>query len=258
MKINTKTMVFIMIGVLLAGGIYIFNVGSKPEGKLNGIDPASYDISATCTEVDDNMLMCNEGNDMYLVLNDTDVGVEKSHIVINEDGDEKINVTYRESSMEDLKNAIEKNGTVSLNLWMTSNGKVEYILMLEESIDNYSETLSGLGDFDPESYNSENTVVSMDNWYVTLAPANYSAENKDKLKEFVKTYEFAENAEYYRVSIKEVMEGKKIKKRNFRYMHINAAVAYEDVEKNNLVRVWFDNEGRIAKMMTIDITKEEE
>ena len=256
MKINTKTMVFVMIAVLLVGGIYIFNIGSKPEGKLKGIDPTSYDISATCTEVDDNMLLCNEGNDMYLVLNDTDVVVEKSHIVINEDGDEKISVSYRNSSMEDLKKAIEKEKSVSLNLWMTSNGKVEYILMLEESINNYSKTLSELGDLDPESYNSENTVLDFDDYSMTLAPANYTAENKDKLKEFVKVHPLADDVNYYKVSIKETMNGEKVEKRNFRYMHVNAAVAAEDLENNNLIRVWFDDEGKSVNVMTIDIVKE--
>lgn len=250
---NTKIMIYIMIAVLIAGAGYLYATGQKSEGVLKGLDPESYDIAATCTKVEDNTLVCNEGNDQFLVLSGTNIYVEKVKRVIEENGDEKTSVSYNEASTKLLKKKINENGSVWLKLWMTPNGKVDCIMIHDETIENKSKTLAELQGLDPNTYNAENIVIDINEKGIKLAPANYSEENKDKLQEFVKTCLFSENVGFYHIDIKEKIKDNKIEARNIQYAKYDFNRTKEAIEKNKQVYVWFNEQGNIDAIMTIKL-----
>ena len=49
MKKNVRTIVYVMILVVVAGGIYLWSQNGSGEDLLGGLDPDSYDVEATCS-----------------------------------------------------------------------------------------------------------------------------------------------------------------------------------------------------------------
>ena len=96
MKKNVRTIVYVMILVVVAGGIYLWSQNGSGEDLLGGLDPDSYDVEATCSGVEDHNLICNAGNDTYLYLDDVDVFLQKIDTTVDEKGDETTKVSYKQ------------------------------------------------------------------------------------------------------------------------------------------------------------------
>ena len=250
---NTKIMIYIMIAVLIAGAGYLYATGQKSEGVLKGLDPESYDIAATCTKVEENILVCNEGNDQFLVLSGTNVYMERVKRVIEENGDEKTTVTYNEASVDILKKKIKENGSAWLKLWMTPNGKVDCIMITDETIENNNRTLSELEGLDLNKYSSENIVLDISEKGIKLAPANYSDENKDKLQEFVRTYPLTDKTRFYHIDIKQTIKDDKVESQNTQYAKYDFAKTKEALQKEKKVYVWFNESGNLDAVMTMNV-----
>lgn len=252
---STKTMIYIMLAVLFAGAAYLFYTGHDDQGALKGIDPESYDIETSCTEIDGNTLTCNEGNDMYLVLSGTKVYKQKIKTTISENGDVKTENIFSDITSSDLKKTIEDTGSVNLRLWMTPNGKIDCVMMVEEVQENKCETLKNLEGLDPGSYNALNLVTAMDTKTITLAPVNYTEENKDKLAEFVKQYNFSSNVKFYHIDIVEEVSMKE--NEEVRTMkHIEYSKSDFEGTKNLLATdrqayIWFDKAGNVENVVTV-------
>lgn len=260
---STKAMIYIMIIVLFAGGIYLFATGHDKEGALRGIDPQSYDIVTSCTKVDGNIIVCNGGNDQFLVLNDTKVYKDKVDSFVDEKGYIEVEHSYSESDVNELKSAIEEKGTVVLKLWMMSNGKIDCIMMVDEILENKSETLAQMNGISPDSYSSESIVTGMKNNRITLAPANYSEENKEKLAEFIRTYRIAEDAGFYHVDlvcetvVDEEYEREQIIPRRITYSEYSYKQTKDFLKKKGHAFVWLDENGVVKNIMTIDTVETE-
>ena len=121
------------------------------EDLLGGLDPDSYDVEATCSGVEDHNLICNAGNDTYLYLDDVDVFLQKIDTTVDEKGDETTKVSYKQYSIEDLQKKTEE-GDLSIRMWLTTTGKVQSIIVLEQSYDNNNASLANLDGLEPSSF----------------------------------------------------------------------------------------------------------
>lgn len=260
---STKIMISIMIAVMLAGGIYLFASGHDKEEALRGIDPSSYDIVASCSQIDGNIIVCNEGNDHFLVLNGTAVYKDKVKSIIEKDGTVDIKHTYSESAVDELQKLVDE-GPVILRLWMTPNGKIDCIMIVEESLENRSETLAAMDGIEPDSYSSENIVTELKKNSITLAPANYTEENKDKLDDFVRSYRISPDTGFYHIDLetkilKDEDSGKEeVIPVKVTYSKYDYKKTLNFLGKDRRVFVWLDDKGMVKNLMTIHEIRDEE
>ena len=258
---STKTMIYIMLVVLFAGAAYLFYTGHDDQGALKGIDPESYDIETTCTEIDGNTLTCNEGNDMYLVLSGTKVYKEKIKTTIEENGDAKTESTFSDIPASDLDKAIKNSGSVNLRLWMTPNGKIDCIMMVETVQENNCKTLKNLEGLDPGSYNAVNLVTAIDDNTITLAPVNYNEDNKDKLAEFVKQYTFSQGVKFYHIDLQVEVKDTKAREvttvKHIEYSKTDFESTKKMLNDNNMVYIWFDKAGNVENVITVTKIQEQ-
>lgn len=256
MKKNVRTIIYLMILVVVAGGVYLWSQSGSGEDLLEGLDPASYDVEATCSQVEGQNLICNAGNDTYLCLDDIKVFLQKSEITINEEGDEKTKISYKKSSMEELSQKTEK-GEVSIRIWLSATGKVETIMMVEQSLDNNNASLANLEGLAPSEYTSANTILAMDRNSMRLAPINYNADEKDKFEGFVKTYKLARNVKFYSETVTITVDGNNdAVNKNIQY----AKTSYEQIRDsreygNGNAYIWFNKYGNISAVMTFTETR---
>lgn len=249
MKKSVRTIIYLMIVVVIAGGIYLWS-RSGGEGVLNGLDPASYDVEATCLGVENHNLVCNAGSDVYLYLDDVQVFLQKADTQIREDGDEETSVSYAESSLKELQEKIEKEGEVAITMWLTKAGKVKTMMIVEESFENNSKTLKLLEGLDPDSYTAANIVLNMDKDGARLAPINYTSAEKDKFAGYIKEYAFARDVRFYREQVKLTMKDEEVTGRNIRYAKLSYKQAKSLLSAGNAsVYVWFNQYGNISNMM---------
>ena len=258
---STKAMIYIMIIVLFAGGIYLFATGHDEKGALKGIDPQSYDIVTKCSKIDGNNIICNEGNDQFLVLNDTTVYKDKIDATIEENGTINTEHLYSEITGEELEAFIKEQGEAVVKLWMTPNGKIDCVMAVEKKVENNSRTLKQLNGLQPENYSSENVVLKMSKEKITLAPANYTDENKEKLSEFIKTYRLSDKTKYYHIDL---VNDVKYDKEHAREEDIPKSVVYSEYDFKETRKVlknqehafvWLDENGNITTIMTIHVTR---
>lgn len=255
MKKNVRTIVYLMILVVVAGGIYLWSQNSAGEDLLGGLDPDSYDVEATCAGVEDHNLICNAGNDTYLYLDDVDVFLQKIDTTVDEKGDETTKVSYKNSSIEDLKKKTEA-GEVSIRMWLTTTGKVQSIMVLEQSYDNNNASLSSLNGLEPSSFTSSNTILSMNKNGMKLAPINYNEKEPEKFEGFIKNYQFAKNVKFYSETVKITVdsENKEVNK-NIQFAKTTYQKIKDNLEYADNAYIWFNQYGNISAVMIFTETR---
>lgn len=256
MNKRLRAMVVVMILIIIAGGIYLWsqNRGNDPLEKL---DPKSYDVTTTCARIDKNILICNKGFDAYLCLDDAKFFLQKSKTVIDENGDERTYNDYETSTLSQLKKMTKTNDEVPIYIWLSSRGKVETVMILETSLENKNASLAVLGDLDPASYTSANTVLQIGRKEMKLAPINYDEKDKAKYEGTIKTYKFAKKVDFYHLEITNFKEEKDKILRNIKYektTYGNTKKRLADGRSN--AYVWIDKNGKIYAVMTfVETTK---
>ena len=88
------------------------------------------------------------------------------------------------------------------HLWLTTTGKVQSIIVLEQSYDNNNASLANLDGLEPSSFTSSNTILSMKKNSMRLAPINYNADEPEKFEGFIKEYKLAKNVKFYSETVK--------------------------------------------------------
>lgn len=249
MKKNIRTIIYLMILVVVAGGVYLWSQSGSGEDLLEGLDPDSYDVEATCSGVEDHNLICNAGNDTYLYLDDVDVFLQKTDTTVDEKGDETNKVSYKKSSLEDLKERT-KAGDISIRLWLTTNGKVQDIIILEQSYENNNASLANLEGLEPSSFTSSNTILRMKKNSMRLAPINYNADEPEKFEGFIKEYKFAKNVRFYSETVKLTVDGdnREVNK-NIQFAKTTYKKIKDNLEYGNNAYIWFNKYGNISAVM---------
>ena len=249
MKKNVRTIVYVMILVVVAGGIYLWIQNGSGEDLLGGLDPDSYDVEATCSGVEDHNLICNAGNDTYLYLDDVDVFLQKIDTTVDEKGDETTKVSYKQYSIEDLQKKTEE-GDLSIRMWLTTTGKVQSIIVLEQSYDNNNASLANLDGLEPSSFTSSNTILSMKKNSMRLAPINYNADEPEKFEGFIKEYKLAKNVKFYSETVKITVdsENKEINK-NIQFAKTTYKKIKDNLEYGNNAYILFNKYGNISAVM---------
>ena len=255
MKRNVRTIVYLMILVVIAGGIYLWSQSGSGEDLLKGLDPDSYDAEATCSGVEDHNLICNAGNDTYLYLDDVDVFLQKVDTVVDEKGDEETQISYKNSSIEDLK-AKAKEGDVPIHIWLTTTGKVRSIVILEQSYENNNASLVNLEGLEPSSFTSSNTILSMSKKGMKLAPINYNADEPDKFEGFINDYRFAKDVKFYSQTVKITVDGdnRDINK-NIQFAKTTYQKVRDNLEYSNNAYIWLNKYGNISAVMVFTETR---
>lgn len=249
MKKNVRTIIYLMILVVVAGGVYLWSQNSSGEDLLNGLDPGSYDVEATCAGVEDHNLICNAGNDTYLYLDDVDVYLQKNDTVVDEKGDETTDVSYKNASIEDLIKKT-KDGEVSIRMWLTTNGKVERIIVLEQTYKNNNASLANLDGLEPSSFTSSNRILRMTRTGMRLAPINYKESESEKFEGFIKDYKFAKNVKFYSEKVKITVDGdnRDINK-NIQFAKTSYEQIKDNLEYESNAYIWFNQYGNISAVM---------
>lgn len=248
MKTDMKVIIGVMIAVIVAGGLFLWSQGTSGDEVLQSMDPESYDVELTCNQKDGEYLICNEGRDTFFLYDDVDYYVKKVDTVVKENGDEITATTYNTSSVSKLEKALEKNGSVLLHLWLTDHGQIESLMMVETSFTNNNASLKNLEGLDPGSYHGTNVVLSMNKKGMELAPVNYTEAEKDKFKDMVNEYAFANNVRFYigTVTTTTVEDGSQLK--NTQY----GKLTYKDVkamDKPFTAHIWFNENGNITHVL---------
>lgn len=252
MNKSLKVIIGVMIAVVIGGGVYLWKVGGSGDDILKKLDPASFDVSATCNKVDGNLLVCNKDNDTYLVLDGVKVYREKVQTVIDKDGNENKTVSYKNASLSEIESESKSSGNVSLKIWLTSNGKVKDIMIVEETYQDENESRNQLDGLNPANYTSENVALGVTQDSIRLAPANYNAGDPDKFAELIKDYKFAIKTVYCNVDITITEDENGNEKRNIRYSKSSYEEFNRDIEKGKHVYIWLTRYGNVYGVMTIN------
>ncbi len=248
MKKSLMMMICLMIAVVIAGGIFLWSRGSS-EGVLDGLDPDSFDAEVTCVALEDHTLVCNAGQDIYLYLDDVKVFLQTADTEIDENGDERIHVSYGKSSLEELEEKIAERGEISAAMWLTRAGKVKTVMILEESFVNNSASLVNLEGLDPGSYTAAGTALRLNRSSIRLAPVSYTVEEQDKFTEYIKDYPLSADVRFYHEIIR-ITEKETGEDRNIRYEKLDLRQARELLEEDGTaVFVWFGQQGEIVNVM---------
>ena len=250
MKKNIRIFVYVMIAIVVAGGIYLWSLRDTGEDVLSGLDPGSYDVQATCVGVDGNNLICNGGGDIFLFLDGSSIFLQKSAAQIKENGDEETKVSYRKFSLEELVQTIEAKNEVPVLLWMTQNGKVKTIMVLEETFENRSASLSNLEGLDPSGYTSTNVILSMNADGMDLAPFGYTEEEADKFSDLLSRYSFARNVRFYKAIVTISVDEDGNRQRNIQYAKDSYSALKDRLKGEDLTaHIWLNAYGNISAVL---------
>ena len=127
----------IMIGIIVVAYIFLWATVQSTEERMEQLDPQSYDMEAICTEKTGHYLICNEGKDRMYVYDDVEVYIKQIDTVVKENGDLVTSVTYLASSIQELERTIDANQQVPLLLWLTKQGQIDVIMMVETTFTSY-------------------------------------------------------------------------------------------------------------------------
>lgn len=250
MKKNLRVFVYFMVLVIAAGGFYLWSLGHGGEDVLKGIDPESYDIEATCIGIEDNNLICNAGNDMFLFLDGSRIYLRNYDVEIKENGDEEIQVSYKRFSLEELKSEIEEKESVPVYLWLTENGKVKTIMAGRESFENNNASLANLEGLDPNSYTATNVILSMDKGHMTLAPTGYTGESEEKFEGLISRYRFAKDVKFYKGTVTVTVAEDGERKRNLQYSKDSYSAVRKRLGQDLSAHIWINDDGNICAVLT--------
>ena len=249
MKKSLTFIVFAMIAVIAAGGIFLWYQQRSGESILEGLDPESYDVEATCIGMDGNNLHCNAGNDNYLYLEGSRVLLRNYDVVIRENGDEEADISYRKFSLSKLKKEIEKEKEVPVYLWLTANGKVETIMVGRESFENHNGSLANLDGLDPNTASVTKVILSIHKTGMKMAPAGYTPETADKFEGMVRNYRFAKNVKFYRGTVTITVSEDGTRRRNLQYSGDSYEKLKDRLSKGQTAHIWFNKNGRISAVL---------
>lgn len=249
MKKNLRVVVYLMIVVIAAAGIYLWSQNQDEKEVLKNLDPENFDISASCSEIQDHILVCNAGNDEYLYLDGVKVYLQKSDTVIHENGDEEVKVTYKTYTMEEFQKDIEAKGDVPVALYLTANGKVKAIMVLEQSFENKNASLGSLENLDPSGYDSANVILSMDGEHMRLAPVNYTEAEADKFTGLVHDYPYGKAVGYYKETVTTTVDAEGNRYRNIQYAKSSEEEIKQNLGEGQNVYIWYNADGSISAVM---------
>lgn len=248
MKTNMRWIVGAMIAIIAACSVFLWVQGQGDEDILNGLDPESFDVEITCMDKKGQYLICNEGQDTVLVYDDVEVYVKKVDTLVKENGDETTTTTYKNSSFSKLEKSLQKGESVLLHLWLTEQGQIETIMMVETSFTDNNLSLANLEGLDPNSYQSTNVMLSISKKQLKLAPVNYTDAEQDKFEGLINQYSFAKNVKFYLGDITLTSDEAGNQTKNIQY----AKLSYSDMlklDKNAVVHVWFNENGEISHVL---------
>ncbi len=249
MKKNLRVFVYLMIVVIAAAGVYLWAQNRGNEEILDGLDPESYDIEATCIGVEGNNLICNAGNDMYLYLDGTKVYLRNYDVEQKENGDEVTRISYKDFSLDDLRKEIKAKKEVPVYLWLTKNGKVKVIMVGRESWENNNSSLSSLDGLDPDTKTSTNVILSMSKTGMKVAPAGYTAETADKFEEFIGNYRFAKNVKFYKGTVTITVDQDGNRKRNIWYEKDSYSAIRQRIGQGLTAHIWLNKYGNVYAVL---------
>ena len=249
MKKNLRTMIYVMIAVLLAGGIYLWSESGNHRDVLNGLDPEGYDVEAMCSSFDGRMLICNAGNDTYLCLDDCRVYLRNYDVNIDENGDESVKVSYGAFSPEDLKKELSEKGEVPVYLWLTKGGKVYAMMAGRQTYQNHSSSLSEIDELVPGTHTATCVILSIDENGMKTAPYGYTAEEKDKFAELLSSYTFSKDVKFYRGTVTTTVEQDGARKRNFRYEKDSLQAISGRLGEGLTAHIWLNDAGAVTAVM---------
>lgn len=249
MKKNLRIVVYLMIVVIAAGGVYLWSQGASRDAILDGQDPESYDVAATCIDIEGNYLICNAGNDIYLYLDGTKVYLRNYDVEIEENGDETVKVSYEDFSFEALAEELEDNGQAPVYLWLTQNGKVKAVMVGRESFENHNVSLVALEGLDPNSYTSTNVILSMNKTGMEIAPTGYTEEEADKFRDLITTYRFAEDVRFYCGTVTTTVDSDGTRHRNFQYEKDSYTAVRQRIGQGLSAHVWVNGEGKVYAVL---------
>lgn len=249
MKKSLRTIVYLMILTVVAAGIYLWSAGGDAEEVLGGLDPAGFDVEATCMGVHGNNLICNKGNDTYLYLDGTKVYKQKTKTEIKENGDEETKVSYKDYDIGKLEKKLGSGEEAVLRMWLTQNGKVKAIMVAESSFENNNASLATLEGLDPSSHDSSSVILKMSKYGMKLAPSGYKESEKDKFEALIRNYKFAKNVKFYteKVTIKVAENGNRQK--NIQYGKTTYTKVKERMVIESDVYIWFNKNANISVVM---------
>lgn len=248
MKTDMRVIVGLMIAVIVAGGLFLWTQDKSEEEILGSLNPESFDVETTCVRKEGQYLICNEGHDTFFVYDDVEVYVKNVDTVVKENGDEVTSTTYETSSLAKMEKTIEKNGSALLHLWLTEQGQIETIMVVESTFTNNNASLENLEGLDPNSYHSTNVMLSIDKKGMTLAPVNYTEEEKDKFEGLVNSYQFAKEVRFYLGGITLTVDENGNQTKNTQYVKLK----YRDMlrlEKGAIVHVWINADGQVTDVL---------
>lgn len=249
MKKSITFMISVMIAVIAAGGIFLWYQQRSGESILEGLDPESYDVEATCIGISGNNLNCNSGNDNYLYLDGSRVILRNYDVEIQENGDEKTDITYRKFSLSRLKKEIEQKKEVPVYFWLTDNGKVKTIMVGRESFENHNASLVNLEGLDPNTAEVTKVILSMHKTGMKMAPAGYTPETADKFAGMIRNYRFAENVRFYRGTVTVRVDEDGRRQRNLQYSRDSYRELKDRLNQGQTAHIWFDENGRISAVL---------
>lgn len=246
MKKNLRLVVYLMIVVVVAAGIYLWSSNGRGEEVLQGLDPESYDAEVTCSSIEGNNLICNAGNDIYLFLDHPKVYIRNYDVKIKENGDEEVKVSYKDFSLENLEKEIKEKGEVPVYLWLTSNGKISTIMVSRESFENNNASLANLDGLDPGTHTATKVILAMNQKEMRLAPAGYTVETADKFEDKIGQYRFAKNVKFYRGTVTTTVKSDGSRKRNIQYAKDSFRAIKERLGQGLSAHIWYDENGNIS------------
>ncbi len=249
MKKNLRVFVYLMVVVIVAAGVYLWANNRGNEEILEGLDPESYDIEATCIGIEGNHLICNAGNDMYLYLDGTKVYLRNYDVEQKENGDEVTSISYRDFSLDDLKKEIEDKNEVPVYLWLTQNGKVKIIMAGRETWVNNNSSLASLEGLDPDTKTSTNVILSMNKTEIKVAPAGYTADTADKFAELLSTYRFASDVKFYKGTVTVTVDSEGGRRRNIWYEKDSYSAVKQRIGQGLTAHLWLNEEGRVYAVL---------
>lgn len=248
MKKSLRSIVYLMILAVVAGGIYLWGAGGNTEEVLGGLDPAGFDVEATCSEMQGNNLICNAGNDTYLYLDGTKVYKQKTKTEIKENGDEETKVTYKDFDFDKLDKKLAGGEEAVLHMWLTQTGKVKAIIVVENVFENNNASQASLDGLDPSSHHAASVVLSMNKNGMKLAPMGYKASEKDKFEGLVHNYKFARNVKFYTENVTITVENKD-RQKNIQYGKTTYKEIKEKLPMDRDAYIWFNKYGNISAVM---------
>ncbi|MBR5316168.1 MAG: hypothetical protein IKU44_05190 [Firmicutes bacterium] len=127
----------IMIIIILIGYIYLWATSQSVEDRIEELDPKSYDVETVCNKKAGHYIICNDGNDSMYVYDDVNVYLKQVDIVIKDNGDAVTSVTYNTSTIDKIEEALEESGPITLLLWLTNQGQIHTIMIVETSFTSY-------------------------------------------------------------------------------------------------------------------------